>query len=53
VIQNWDLTRRCPEFEAGEADAEAAQPKRLGDAGSFKVSGKPTKSKANFESRSV
>jgi hypothetical protein len=48
------LTRRCPEFEAGEADAEAARAKKgSGDAGSFKVSGKPTPAKTNFELRSV
>jgi hypothetical protein len=44
-----NLTRRCHEFEAGKADAEAAQlRKALAIAGSFKGKSKPTPSKTNF-----
>jgi hypothetical protein len=43
-----NLTRRCLEFEPGIADAEAAQPERLGDAGRFKSKSKPTPSKTDF-----
>jgi hypothetical protein len=43
-----NLTRRCLAFEPGAAAAEAAKPKRLGDAGRFKGKSKPTPSKTNF-----
>ncbi|OHE77193.1 MAG: hypothetical protein A3F67_08255 [Verrucomicrobia bacterium RIFCSPHIGHO2_12_FULL_41_10] len=47
------MTRRRLKFEAGEADAEAAQVKHLGDAGSFKFNGCPTLSEPILESRVV
>jgi len=42
------LTRRRPDFESGEAGAEAAKLKKFSDAGGLESSGCPTPSETNF-----
>jgi hypothetical protein len=43
-----NMPRRRPEFEPGFAGAEAAQLKKLSDAGGLKGSGCSTKAETNF-----